>query len=233
MRTVRNSQAERAELLGTSEHFSKLKPGEKLAVAALTLLREYEAGERLFHQEQPAAGFHVVVEGTVNVYRTGVDGREQVLHLMGPGDLCGEVPVFEGDCYPASASAVATVRTLYVPRDRFLVLSRKQPEILLEILAVLSRRLRRFVGLIDDLSLKEVSARVAKYLLDLSVHAHAGEVQLDSTKAMLAARLGTIAETLSRTLKKMQVRNIIDVKGRRVSILDKEALVDLAAGMRL
>ena len=202
-------------------------------MAALTVLREYDTGECLFHQEQPANGFHVIVEGRVNVHRVGIDGREQVLHLMGRGDLCGEVPVFEGDCYPAAAKAVGTVRTLYVPRDGFLALSRKQPEILLEILAELSRRLRRFVGLIDDLSLKEVSARLAKYLLDLSVHAQSGEVQLDSTKAMLAARLGTIAETLSRTLKKMQTRKIIDVRGKRVTILDRDALVDLAAGMRL
>ncbi len=233
MHTVKSTKDERTELLGAGEHFSKLKPRGKQAMAALAVLREYDAGECLFLQEQPADGFHVIVAGTVSVHRVGIDGREQVLHLMARGDLCGEVPVFEGDCYPAAAKAVDTVRTLFIPRAGFLALCRKQPEILLEILAVLSRRLRRFVGLIDDLSLKEVSARLAKYLLDLSIHAHSGQVQLDSTKAMLAARLGTVAETLSRTLKKMQTRKIIDVRGKRVSILNREALVDLAAGMRL
>jgi CRP/FNR family transcriptional regulator, dissimilatory nitrate respiration regulator len=233
MRTVRSTGKQRTEFLDVSEHFSKLKPREKQAMAAFTALRNYDAGECLFHQEQTADGFHVIVEGEVNVHRLGVDGREQVLHLMRRGDLCGEVPVFEGDRYPAAARAVGTVQTLYIPRDGFLALCRKQPDILLEILAELSRRLRRFVGLIDDLSLKEVSARLAKYLLDLSVHTQSNEVQLDSTKAMLAARLGTIAETLSRTLKKMQTRKVIDVRGKGVTILDREALVDLAAGERL
>jgi len=162
-----------------------------------------------------------------------VDGREQILHMFGAGEICGEVPVFEGEAYPASAVAVDTLETLYVPRKDFLALGKRRPEILLEMLAVLSLRLRRFVHLIDDLSLKEVSARVAKYLLDLHARAETETVQLDSTKATLASRLGTIAETLSRTLRKMQQRKVIDVAGRQITIVDREELIELAAGKRV
>jgi len=202
-------------------------------LARVCLLRVYEKDEVLFFQDEKAHGFYVVADGRVKVQRTGVDGREQILHMFGPGDICGEVPVFEGEAYPASAVAVGSLQTVYIPRKAFLALGRERPEILLEMLAVLSLRLRRFVGLIDDLSLKDVSARLAKVLLDLQARTGTATVKLDSTKTTLASRLGTIAETLSRTLRKMQAAGIIRVDGRSITIRDTDRLIELAAGERL
>jgi CRP/FNR family transcriptional regulator len=98
-------------------------------------------------------------------------------------------------------------------------------------LATLSRRLRRFVGLIDDLALKDVSARLARHLLELAEVAGGDQIELETTKVVLASRLGTVAETLSRTLRKMQRKKLIVVDGRRITILDEDGLQDIADGV--
>ncbi len=233
MHTLPTSVAERSRLLGLCDLFRSLPEPERAALASIALHRTYEAGEYLFMQEEPAQGFYVVVKGRIKVHRLSPDGREQVLHLFGRGELCGEVPVFAGTDYPASAAASGVLEALFLPRERFLAAARRQPQILLDMLAELSRRLRGFVTLIDDLSLKEVSARLAKYLLDLTAHTGAATVELDSSKAVLAARLGTIAETLSRTLKKMQQRKAIAVQGHRIRVLNRDLLIELAGGLKL
>ena len=215
-------------------NFAGLADEGARALAEVGTVRQYKEGEYLFQQDEAATGFHIVVDGAVNVHRFGPDGRQQVLHVFeGGGELCGEVPVFEGSTYPAAAVAVECSRTLYLPRDALLSVGREHPEVLLKMLATLSMRLRRFVGLIDDLSLKDVSARLAKHLLELVDRDEASVVTLETTKTVLASRLGTIAETISRTFRKLQSRKIIDVQGREITILDEETLRDIAAGMKL
>jgi len=227
------SQKKCSEALRTCPLFSGLPARDMHALARVMSERSYETGEMLFLQGDRAEGFFVILHGQVKVCRLGQEGREQVLHLMGSGDLCGEVPVFQGGRYPATAVATTRTDALYVPGDKFLETGEANPEIFLEMLAVLSMRLRHFVHLIDDLSLKEVSARVAKHILDLHIREKSARVTLDTTKGVLAARLGTIAETFSRTLKKMQGRGIIRVQGRLIEILNRDALVAIAAGGKL
>jgi CRP-like cAMP-binding protein len=213
--------------------FKQLDEAALQGICAVSRERCYAKGETLFHQDSEADGFHVVAEGQIRVLRQGVDGREQVLHLFGPGEMCGEVPVFQGGTFPASAVAERTARTIFLPKGGFTDFSARHPEVLLAMLAALSVRLRQFVNLIDDLSLKEVSARLAKYLLDLARHQGRDRVELDTTKSVLAARLGTAPETLSRILGKMQARGAVTVEGRRIDLSDRELLSDLAAGMKL
>ncbi len=224
--------AERAALLANCPLFAELSSQDRDSFAGIMTLRGFDPGEMLFMQGDVAEGFYIVCKGTLKVFRLGHDGREQVLHMIHRGEPCGEVPVFQGKNFPASAMAVVEAEVLYVPREGFLTLGAQHPELLLAILAVLSARLRQFVHLIEDLALKETSARLAKHLLDL--RARLGDiVELETTKAVLATRLGTVAETLSRTLKKMQQRGIIAVDGRRIEILDPENLQTLSTGMKL
>lgn len=214
--------------------FAALTPEDLSDLAGVSAVRACADGEFLFHEDEPADGFHIIVAGAVKVCRFGADGREQVVHILGPGDACGEVPMFQGRGYPAHALCVGPVRTLYLPREPFIALARRKVEILLSMLGVLSMRLRHLVQLVDDLSLKEVSARLAKHLLDLSARAGGiRRVELETSKAMLASRLGTIAETLSRTLAKMKRRRIVRVEGSSVTVLDPAKLQALAAGMKL
>jgi CRP-like cAMP-binding protein len=129
--------------------------------------------------------------------------------------------------------ALKKTRTFYLSRGGLLEVARDHPEVLLSMLATLSLRLRRFVGLIDDLSLKDVSARLAKFILEQASEQERATVSLNTTKAALASRLGTIAETISRTFRKLQEAGVIDVKGRSITILNEKTLRDIADGMKI
>ena len=223
----------RMAALGASALFAGLAPEALSELAGGTVERSFDSGAFLFRQGQEADGFYIVVEGELNVHRQGMDGREQVLHIFGAGEVCGEVPVFQGSDYPASAVATRRTRALYLPRSVFADIAERNPGVLMAMLASLSKRLRQFVDLIDDLSLKDVSARLARHLLSLAEQQGRPVVRLESTKAMLASRLGTAPETLSRVLRKMQAGGMIQVNGRDVVLLDRDQVAELAEGVKL
>lgn len=231
MRTLRPDPKKCEQQLREADLFADIPAAALAPLLEVIATREYEQGEMLFWQDEPAAGFFVLNTGGLHVYRTGMDGRRQILHVFdAPGDVCGEVPVFEGSTYPASAEALGPCRALYVPRTDFLRVTRQHPELLLAMLAVLSRRLRRFVGLIDDLSLKDVGSRLAAFLLEQAAEAGRPSFRLGMSKSLLAARVGTIAETVSRTLRKMQTQEYLAVQGREITILDADGLRCVAEG---
>ncbi len=234
MKTIPIKRNECMEFLKAVPDFVGLSDVGVAALVEHGLVREYEQDEYLFQQDEDAGGFHVLIEGAVSVHRFGPDGRQQVLHVFdGGGELVGEVPVFQGSTYPAAAMALKKTRTFYLSRGGLLEVARDHPEVLLSMLATLSLRLRRFVGLIDDLSLKDVSARLAKFILEQASEQERATVSLNTTKAALASRLGTIAETISRTFRKLQEAGVIDVKGRSITILNEKTLRDIADGMKI
>ncbi len=190
-------------------------------------------GQEIFSQGEEGAGFYVVVSGRVKIYKTSMDGKEQILHIFGPGEPFGEVPVFSGQRFPANAAAMEKSRIFFFPRDAFVALVKRNPDLALNMLAVLSRRLRRFAQLIEELSLKEVPSRLAAYLIYLSDRKNgSSEIKLDISKAQLASLLGTIPETLSRILSKMKKAGFLEIQGPHIKILDYEGLQDLAESGR-
>ncbi|MFH1566415.1 MAG: Crp/Fnr family transcriptional regulator [Gemmatimonadota bacterium] len=210
--------------------FQGLEDPDLEELARIGRTRRFGRLEALFHQDEAAAGFHLIVSGRVKVSRYGADGREQVLHVLEEGAPCGEVAVFQGRAFPATAVALEPVRTLYFQRRDFLDLGARRPGLLLNMMGILAGRLRHFVELVDDLSLKEVSARLARHLLECRDSQGGEVVALGTTKAVLASRLGTIAETLSRTLARLQEAGLIEVEGRQVHLLDPPGLQALAEG---
>ena len=218
------------DMLKRSVNFGALPDRELDPLAAVAEARAYAAGEPLFLQGRRAEGLYILVTGAISVARTGSDGRQQILHVFeAPGDLCGEAAMFEGGTYPATAATTIDSRVLYLRRADFLALARRNPEILMMMLGVLSQRLRWFASLIDDLSLKDVGARLAKHLVELSrKNGDANTVTLATSKGALAARLGTISETVSRTLRKFQQQGLIAVEGRTITILKPAHLAGLA-----
>lgn len=220
-----------ALLAGSPSLLADLPEADRQALAEVSEVRRFARGEFLFQQGQRANCLYAIIDGTVKVHRVGNDGREQILHCFGPGELVGEVPVFSGASYPAHAAALEAVTAVAIPRDEFLELGTRNPQILLDLLAVLATRLRRFVHLIDDLALKEVGARLARHLLDLAQRQGSHTVELPGSKALLAASLGTIAETLSRTLGKLQGAGLINVERRSIRLLDLDGLQEMAEGM--
>ena len=215
--------------------FEGLPPEQIEDLAMIVTDQVFRKGETIFSEGEEANGFYVVITGRVKIFKLSSDGKEQILHFFGPGEPFGEVPVFTGQHFPANATAMEESRGFFFPRKSFVDLIKKNPSLALNMLAVLSKRLRRFAALIDDLSLKEVPGRLAAYLLYLSDQNKGAKVlELAVTKAQLASLLGTIPETLSRILGRLSSQGLIETDGRRIKILDKETLRDLAeSGGRL
>jgi CRP/FNR family transcriptional regulator, dissimilatory nitrate respiration regulator len=208
-------------------------PREQLAsLAEITVLKKFKTGDILFEAGQPGTHFYAVVSGKVRVYRSAPSGKEQILHVFGPGEAFAEVPVFEGKTYPASAQTLEDSLMVSITRKGFVEVLRREPELALGVMALLSGRLRSFVTQIAQLSLKEVPERLAGYLLLLRASQNTDELVLDLPKGQIAAYLGTIPETLSRALKKLADQGLVKISGNRVRVLDPEALSHLAEASR-
>jgi CRP/FNR family transcriptional regulator len=225
-------------ILKRSSLFSGLTGKDLEKVRAIAINKKYQKGEPIFSEGQKATGFFVNLSGQVKVYKLSADGREQILHIIGPGEAFAEAALFTGSAYPAFAEALNDARVLYFPKETFVSLIRDNPQLSLNMIGGLSAFLRRFVDLVEELSLKDVSARLSKYLLDVSVQRgrkqEEGTVfELEVSKTQLASRLGTISETLSRTFRKLQNRNVVRVEGKRITVLNQEALEEIASGVLL
>lgn len=213
------------QVISSSSLFQGLPEREIDQIVAIAIERSYNKGESIFFEGEPGNGFHMVGEGKVKIFKMSLGGKEQILHIFGEGEPFGEVPVFHGMPFPASAETLAPTRTLFFPRDRFVDLITRNPSIALNMLAVLSMRLRRFTVQIENLSLKEVPARLAGYLLYLSEEqGGVDSVELEISKGQLASLLGTIPETLSRIFARMSEEGLIEVNGRRIALLDRAGL---------
>lgn len=212
-------------ILAKSFLFSGLRKEDLQALLAIARVRRYTTGEVIFSEGEEGHGFFVVAEGMVEIYKLGSDGRKQTIHIFGPGEPFGEVVVFEGRRFPANAEAIRPTEVLYFPRDEFLSSLQKRPDLALRMLGLLSRRLRELAALVENLSLKEVTARLAAHLYYLYQRGGQKVLELQVTKAQLASLLGTVPETLSRALKRLADEALIEVRGRQIIIHDPEGLL--------
>jgi CRP/FNR family transcriptional regulator len=220
--------SEKREILRRLPLFSRLTDEALEAVERRTVVRAISRDHQLFRRGQPCEGLYVVVEGAVRVYRSNAEGREQVLHVQGPGQPMAEVPLFDGGPYPASARAEVDSRVLFLPRAEFEWLYRNSPEVADSVIRELGRRLRRMVGLVEKISLRDVPARVAITLLEYAekagVLAGGGGFDLPRTQEELASELATTRESVARALSLLRRDGAIAQRGARVEILDLAAL---------
>lgn len=224
---------DRIELLKGVPFLAPLPDRVLDALATASRTRAVDKDEFLFLDGDEARAAWLVVSGRVAVLKESVDGRTQILRIWEAGDLLGEVALFGGSRYPASAQALEDSQVLSVPREAMVRILEAEPTLSLVMLGQMAKRLRHLVGLAEDLSLKEVPARLAAYLLGLSEDQGSDAVRLGVSKARLAAILGTIPETLSRVLGRMSDRGMVEREGRAIiRILDPDALRDIAEGER-
>jgi len=213
------------ELLGTSLLFSGLPAEQVQKIAGIAVGKHYLKGITVFREGEPGIGFYLVASGRVKIFKLSFDGKEQILHIFGPGEPFGEVPVFHGTPFPANAETLTETELLFFPRAEFVDLVVATPSLALNMLAVLSMRLRRFAAQIENLSLKEVPGRLASHLCYLmDEQRRQDRVVLDIPKGQLASLLGTSAETLSRIFSRMTEEGLIRVEGKTIVILDPERL---------
>lgn len=193
--------------------------------------KSYPRGHIIFVEGEKADGFYVIETGQVKIYKTSFDGKEQILHILGEGETFGEVVVFAGQEYPASAKANTGVHCHFIPRDDFIAAIQRDPVLAMNMLAIMAMRLRNFAAMIESLSLKEVPGRLCSYLLYLGNSSDDMQpLELEASKNQLAALLGTIPETLSRILTRMERMGLIKRKGSHIQILNKSALLKIADG---
>lgn len=216
-------------ILKATQLFSALEASEIAAFAARATIRRFAAGELLFSEGEPCKGLYVVAAGRVRIFKTSSTGREQVLAIEGAGSSIAELPVFDGGPYPASAAAVDEAQLLFVSRDEFRVCCLEHPEVALKVLQVVGARLRRLVGIIEELSFTTLRHRLISWLLreaqaQGSPTANGTAFALKVSHQELAAHIGTVRELVSRNMARLQAQGFIQVQGREITILDPSGL---------
>ena len=216
-------------IISTIPLFNGLPEDQIVAIKKIAVEKKINKGEIIFSEGDEGNGFFVVADGRVKVFKVSTEGKEQILHIFGPGQPFGEVPVFAGQKFPANAQAIDRTRVLFFPRASIVNLISANPSLALNMLAVMSKKLRQFAVQIENLSLKEMPARLASYLIFLSDEQNKGDlVILKISKGQLASTLGTIPETLSRAFAKLSGQNLISVDGKKITLLDRRGLENLA-----
>lgn len=203
------------------EHITEI---EKIAVD-----KHYNKGEVIFYDGDEGIGFYLLISGSVNVYKLSAEGKEQILHIVKEGDTIGAVPVFSGKSFPANARAISASHLLFFDKRKFIQLITDKPNLIMNILALLSARLREFTLQVENLSLKEIPGRLASYLLYLSQEQENTDlVKLNISKVQLANLLGTGPESLSRTLGNMKTKKIIEEEDSQIRLINRPLLAELA-----
>src|SRR6266540_54334 len=212
---------ETRQILKKSLLFSGLEEEHLAEVEAIVTRRTFTKGEALFSEGDPATGFYLLAEGSLKLCKTSPDGKEKVLHFVHPMETFAEAAFFGDGKYPAEAKALEKGEALLFRRDGFMGLIERNPRFALNLIISLSLMLRRFARQIEELSFAEVPARLAAYLWELAQRKSTTfqgrtYLDLDMKKGELASHLGTVSETLSRTLRKLREEGIVEVEGSRM-----------------
>lgn len=215
--------------LGAVSLFSSLSPDELRLLAAHAVRKRFAQGELLFSEGDACRGLHIIAGGKLRIFKSSPNGREQVLAVEGPGGSVAELPVFDGGPYPASVSAVEDAQILFISRDDFRRFCLEHPEVALKMLAVVGARLRRLVGIIEELSFATVRQRLVSALVRLAqndgTRTEQGiEFQLPGTHQDLAHQLGTVRELVSRNLMRLQAEGVLQVNARSIVVRDMPGL---------
>lgn len=215
------------DALRSCQLFAGLPPADLHIVAAISVLKRLNKGEYLFHERDPSRGFYVVQKGAVNVHRVSAAGKEQIIHVFRAGESFAEGTLATEIGYPADARALETTQVLLIQKNEFIALLKRQPELALRMLGAMSQHLRVLVGLLDDLTLKDVETRLANWLVKRCPNPDAqtpARIELTMTKRVLAAELGTVSETFSRLLAKFRADKLLAVKGKTLTVLSPARL---------
>jgi CRP/FNR family transcriptional regulator, cyclic AMP receptor protein len=217
------------QMLAKVPIFSGLAENELAFLVQRAVPRHYAPGELVFGEGEPCLGLYVVESGHVRIFKSSIGGREHVLSVEGPGSSVAELPVFDGGNYPASVAAIDQAMLLFISKQDFQALCLTHPQVALKVLRVVGARLRRLVGIIEELSFTTVRHRLASYLLRLAQKegkrsTDGVEVPLPASNQELASQIGTVRELVSRNLSRLQAQGVLRVEGRSILIRDLKAL---------
>lgn len=224
---------DKVDALKRTALFQELDDEALSSIASRAVPRSFRKDELLFIAGESALGLYVIVSGAVRAFRESADGREQVIHVERAGATIAEVPVFDDGTYPSTVAAEEDTETLFLDKRDVRQLCLQHPQIPLAALRVLAGRLRRCAELVEELSLREVGQRVARFLLAEArrngKRTDKGlSIKLTQTNQQIAAQVGTVREVISRSLSRLQQDGLILVADRRLTIPDEAALAAFA-----
>jgi len=225
--TPRSADLKLTGLIGSlrcCQLFTGLSAEDLTTIARFTRPLALAKDEYLFHEGEPAHGLYLVQAGAVNVHRVSAAGKEQVIHVFRSGESFAEAALASATGYPANARAVEPSTVLLIPKAPILELIGRRPDLALRMLGSMSVHLRVLVGMLDDLTLKDVETRLLNWLVKHARMASQGVIRLPGTKRVLAAELGTSSETLSRTLARLRGQKLITVSAKNITVHDAGAL---------
>jgi CRP-like cAMP-binding protein len=201
--------------------FAALSMEELSHVVAITKERHYERGDVIFLEGDPEGALHYVRSGLVKVFKTSTAGREQILRLIAAGHTFNDVPALDGGPNPASAAAMEQSTIYIIQRAELRALITARPQVAAAVVQTLASALRHLVTLVEDLSLRHVTARVAKLLLEQPPEQ---QIQHRLTQQEIAALVGTVREVVGRSLKELETAGSIEIRQGRVTVLNRERL---------
>lgn len=221
------SYREASKVLSAVSYFAGLDPQSLETISRSASPRTYDPNQLVILEGEPASGLYVVQTGWLKVSKIAIDGREQILQLLGSSEVFNAVSVFTGAPNAASVTALETTRLWVISRDTMLKLLDANPRMARLIIQDLAGRVTHLITLVEDLSLRTVEARLARLLLEQS----SGETvhrKKWATQTEIASRLGTVPDVLSRTLRKMAERGLIQISRQEIQILDRQELESIA-----
>ncbi len=210
------------EYLQSILYFSGVSLAELESISKLVFEKTADRAEMLLLEGAPADNLYFVASGVVKVFKTSVEGKEQILSIVRPGDSFNDISIFDGEPNPVSAQAMGPVLLYVIKRNEMEAIVQTHPQIALNVIKVLVKRMRHLLSLIEDLSFKHVIGRVAKILIE---HI-GGEMGRGPrlTQQEMAAMAGTVREVVGRSLKELEEAGAIKLDRHRIIITDKEAL---------
>lgn len=212
----------------TVEHFNSLSLVDLLAIVTSGQVLNFQPGSILFCEGDPCAGMYVLLNGKIDLFRTGPEGQISLLDSLSPVIMFNEVPVLDGGSNPVSAQAFDHVRVWFIPCARFCRLIKRHPELATGLLKVLARRNRLLVNNYSDLSFRSVPARLAKQIVELSGKGMNTINRSIHSNKNLASKIVTSPEAVSRTINLFGSRNLIDISRDTIRVLDIDGLLTIA-----
>ena len=216
-------------LLARVRHFDGLPPEVQERIAASAVPRHFEAGQVIYIEGEPAEAFYLLERGWIKATRMSRDGREQAMLFLESGEIFGDIAVFSGTTYPGTVVALEDVDVWVIPAQEFLVLTKQYPALAMAVIQHLSDRVLHYIGLVEDLSLRSVEARLANTLLR-NAELHEGKLLVPrrgwTTFDEMAVRLGTVRDVLSRALKTLEAEGLLKVEKQAIVLLDPKGLAE-------
>lgn len=216
--------ASKTELLSQVALFAGLTAPELDALVQRAVERRFADGDMLFWEGEPCAGIFILVQGQLKIFKTSSSGREMMLSLEAAPSTVAELPLFDGGPYPASVRSVGAALTYFINKTDFYQVCRQHPDVALKVLAVVGRRLRHLVMIVESVTFGSVTTRLARLLLQMKEQAGADEFPMTLTHQELASRLGTVREVVSRNLARFRAEGLVQMQGQTLKILDLAGL---------